>query len=540
MKRRLLALLFSFVGLAAARAQLAEVGLDPLNLAIGARPLALGAAFVGAADDVNTVLYNPGGQAWVKGVSLTLKDLENVTGVMAFPTGNNSSLGLAIISSKISDISFGSGTAASDSRVVLLSYGTKLNFLPVLSEQEIFQKLGFGLSVKALLSETLRRTGSPDRSATGWDMDFGVLWKGADWWSAGASLQNLLPAGALGGGRFVFDVGAPEGIPRSLKLGGSAKIIGDIKSPYFLEGRELSVNGEADFSRRAGLLRLGAEWGLNKIYYLRAGITQQEKSGGVLTSPTLGFGFRTAEWGLDLVRSHEPLRDEDVTYFSILYFPKDWVVQSKLEVDKPALNLETALQKISLADNIESYDDRIDVFGAVRSGVEVYVNDARAVTGEDNGFKVTVPLELGKNLIVVEARYQGEKKDWTYKVLRKAKVEVVGGKKEELAQQKQRVEELVTLGVVEVAPGAEFKLDATLTRGDLSTWLAKASGFRLPKVESDLFSDVKKDNPLAPYIKVVVEAGLLKPFADGTFRPEAPVTKEEGDRLFNLLKKASR
>jgi hypothetical protein len=560
MKRLLLIFLLIFTA-GAVCAQLAEIGFNPLRLESAARPLGLGGAFTGLADDASAVLYNPGGQAWVKGVALTLKDLGNNTGVMAFPTGNNSSLGLAIVNTNLSAVPVAGGTAASSSNVVLLAYGTKLNFLPYFSDKEIFQKLGFGFSVKGLLGETLRRSGQPDRSAVGWDMDLGVLYKGADWWSAGATLQNILPAGALGGGQVVWDVGGTEGVPAALKLGGSARIIGDLKSPVFVEGRELLIAGELDLSRSGALLRIGGEWGVDKTYYLRAGVMQQEKPGSTVTSLNLGLGYRSGEWGADIVRSREPLRDEDQTYFSILYFPKEWIVQTKLEADRPVVMLEAALEKISLADNIESYDDRIEVFGAIKSGVEVYVNDARAVTAGDNTFKVMVPLQLGKNLIVVEARYQGEKKDWTYKILRKAKVEVaeekevkrelaraktsaevevLKKKEEQVSQQKQKVEELVTLGVVEVAPGAEFRLDASLTRGDLATWLAKASGFRLPRIERDLYADVKMNDPLAPYIKIVVDAGLLAPFPDGTFRPEAPVTKEEGDKLFRLLRKAAK
>jgi hypothetical protein len=286
-------------------------------------------------------------------------------------------------------------------------------------------------------------------------------------------------------------------------LGGSAKIIGDLKSPIFLEGRELLLAGELDLSRASSLLRIGGEWGIDKTYYFRAGIIQQDKPGGPTTNLSLGLGYRLGEWGADLVSSHDPLRDENQVCLSILYLPKEWVVQKKLDFDRPAL-LEQALQKISLFDNLETYDDRIEVVGQVKSEVDVFVNDARAVTGSDNQFRVTVPLQVGKNLVVVEARYEGEVKDWKYKVLRKVKVDVseekalkeqlalaassaeteaLRQKEAQIAAKKNKVEELVTLGVVEVTPGAEFKLDASLTRGELATWLAKASGFRLPKVE---------------------------------------------------------
>ncbi|MBN3033061.1 MAG: S-layer homology domain-containing protein [Candidatus Saganbacteria bacterium] len=558
--KRLFTLLCLLLLIGPAGAQLADLGIYPLQLEVGARPLGMGAAFVGLADDVNCVIYNPGGQAWVKGIGLTGSNIDNLTNVEAFPTGNNSSLGLAVVSARVANVPAPGGRATSSSNVVLLSYGTKLNFLPQLANQELFQKLGFGVSLKALLGEALSQTGQNDRAAAGWDMDLGILWKGGDWWSAGASWQNFLPPGTLGGGRLTWDVGGNEEVPASLKLGASAKVIGDVKSPVFIDGRELLVCGELDLTSSAALLRLGGEWGVNKTYYVRTGIIQQDKPGGPATNLTLGFGYRTGVWGVDLVRSHEPLRDEDRMYLSVLYFPGEWVVQKKLEIIRPGV-LETALQKISLADNLETYDEQIDVMGQVKAGVEVYINDAQAVTDRDSGFKATVPLRLGKNLIVVEARYQGERKDWIYRVLRRAKVvvaeerelkdrlatatsseEIAALKRQQqnIAAQRKSVEELVTLGVVEVTPGAEFKLDASLTRGDLATWLGKASGFQLPKVDRDLYTDVKKNDPRAPYIKIVVDTGLLTPFPDGTFRPDAPVTKEEGDRLFNLLKKAAK
>jgi hypothetical protein len=561
MKRLLIILLILLTG-CRAWGLAAEIGVDPFRLEAGSRPLAMGAAFVGLGDDLNTVLYNPGGLAWVKGISMTMSDFDNLTGVMAFPTGNNSSLGLAIVTAKSAQIPVpAGGVAAANSSVVLMSYGTKLSFIPLFADQDVFQKLGFGISLKGLLGETLGRTGQSDRAATGWDMDMGVLWRTTDWWQCGASLQNFLPAGSpLGGGTMSWDAGSPEGFPASLKLGGSAKIIGDLKSPIFLEGRELLLAGELDLSRASSLLRIGGEWGIDKTYYFRAGIIQQDKPGGPTTNLSLGLGYRLGEWGADLVSSHDPLRDENQVCLSILYLPKEWVVQKKLDFDRPAL-LEQALQKISLFDNLETYDDRIEVVGQVKSEVDVFVNDARAVTGSDNQFRVTVPLQVGKNLVVVEARYEGEVKDWKYKVLRKVKVDVseekalkeqlalaassaeteaLRQKEAQIAAKKNKVEELVTLGVVEVTPGAEFKLDASLTRGELATWLAKASGFRLPKVENDLYSDVKKDDPLAPYIKVVVDVGLMAPYADGTFHPELPVTKEEGNKLFALLRKTSR
>ncbi len=95
------------------------------------------------------------------------------------------------------------------------------------------------------------------------------------------------------------------------------------------------------------------------------------------------------------------------------------------------------------------------------------------------------------------------------------------------ATRKQRLQQLVTLGVVEVTPGAGFKLDANLTRGDLAIWLSKTSGQPLPRVSKDVFKDVKKGDLLAPYIKLVSEAGLMAAYPDGTFRADKPINEAD-------------
>jgi hypothetical protein len=558
--KRFLTIIFLLFLSCQAFAQLGELGLYPLRTDAGARPLGMGAAFVALADDANAVLYNPGGLAWAKGITLTFTDIANIAAVQAYPTGYGSSLGLAVINSSISGIPMGSGEASSDSSVISVSFGSKLNFIPALYKNEAWQRVGVGLTVKGLLGQTLRRTGYLDRSASGWDADLGVMWKGTDWWTFGALLQNILPAKTFGGGQIKWDIGGEEGIPASEKIALAAKIIGDIGSgsPVFIEGREMVLAGELNFAGGSPLLfRVGTEWGFNKRYYFRTGMMQQWKPGGVASSLNLGMGMRSDEWGVDLAIGRDPLRDQNLSYLSVSYYPKEWVVIRRLDVERPAVWLEQAIERISLEDNFVTYDDRIEITGKVKPGVEVYVNDQRAATGDDNVFKVIIPLQLGKNLIVVEARFESEKKIWTYKVLRKAKVEVaeekdvrkelarakeeaekaaLRKKQQELLEKKRKVEELVTLGVIEVSPEAEFRLEASVTRGEMATWLAKSAGLRLPKVGKDVYADVKQDHPLAAYIKAVVDWGLMKPFPDGTFRPDSAVSKEEGDTLFKLLK----
>jgi len=517
-----------------ARAQLNDLALNPLRIEIGSRPLGMGGAFSGLADDMNSAIYNPGGLAWAKGISLTVKDLENVTAVQAYPTGFGSSVGLAVVTSKISNIPIPAGTANSNSNVISLSYGTKLLFLPGFYQNPNINRLGVGISIKGLMGQTLRRSGELDRSASGFDVDIGMLWKGGDWWQAGVVAQNILPMNTLGGGAIKWDVGGEESIPATGKLAASGRVIGDIGSPVFMEGRELILSGELNIHRtRPLLMRLGGELGFNKTYYVRSGFMQQHAPVGIASNINYGLGYRKDRWGLDMASYHEPASDQRVFYASFVYFPKEWIVLRKLDVERPAVMLEDPFETISLEDNIITYDDKIEVFGKVKPGVEVYINGLRASLDKENSFKVTVPLRLGKNLIIVEARYEGEKKVWKYKVLRKAKVKIKDEEKvADLKDKKAAVESLVTMGVIEITPEAEFVMEAGVTRGELSSWLVKSAELKLPEVTRDLFTDVPRDHPLAPYIKVVTEMKLIMPFPDGTFRPGAVVSKEEGDAIF--------
>jgi hypothetical protein len=114
----------------------------------------------------------------------------------------------------------------------------------------------------------------------------------------------------------------------------------------------------------------------------------------------------------------------------------------------------------------------------------------------------------------------------------KAEKEKLLKEKEKIEDRKEKVEALVTMGVVEVEPEKEFEMEAAVTRGELASWLVKAAALPLPQLAGPVFKDVPASHPMAPYIKVVVDLGIMQGFPDGTFRPEVGVTEEEGQALF--------
>ena len=513
-----------------AAADLADLGITPLQAELTGRPLGMGGAFVGLADDVNTALYNPAGLAWNKGVAVTGKDSDNLTVIQAYPNGNNSSFGLALLTNKITKIPVSTTEEANfNNTTAYVSYGTKLTFIPRLEDNAFFQRFGLGINIKGIVNQTLRRTGQFDRSATGWNLDFGMLWKPNDWGSVGANWQNILPAGVV-----KWDIGSSESMPSSFRLGAAAKIVGDLGSLIFIDGQELLLAGEVDIASKGNsVAQLGLEYGWFKSLYIRTGWQQQQTITGLSSDITYGLGYRNELWGCDFTSYREPANNQRYYAISLLYFPADWIVARNLDIEQPKVMLEQPIESISLKDNIITYDDKIEISGVVKPGVSVLINNLPVDLTADNNFKTIVPLLLKKNLIIVEARYQGEKKVWKYKVFRKARVYVPNAaQSQDAMNKKEKVEDLVTMGVIEVKPDTSFVMETGVTRGELASWLVKSADITVPIVTRDVCVDVSKDNPLAPFIKAAVDQKIMPLYADGTFRPDAIVSKKEGDAIF--------
>ena len=101
----------------------------------------------------------------------------------------------------------------------------------------------------------------------------------------------------------------------------------------------------------------------------------------------------------------------------------------------------------------------------------------------------------------------------------------------DVRQEKQKVEALVALGVVDVSPQAEFTLGAAVSRGELATWLVKAANLSLQRVTEAVFTDVPANHPLAPFIKAAVSNNFMQA-QKGYFYPDNPVSKAEAEEIF--------
>ncbi|MBN2058761.1 MAG: S-layer homology domain-containing protein [Candidatus Saganbacteria bacterium] len=94
------------------------------------------------------------------------------------------------------------------------------------------------------------------------------------------------------------------------------------------------------------------------------------------------------------------------------------------------------------------------------------------------------------------------------------------------------IEYLATLGIMNGYPDQTFRPERSLTRAELAALLVKAKGFDLVGARQQVFTDVKANSWVAPYVKVAVDRQYVKGYPDGTFKPDRQITRAEAAAVF--------
>jgi hypothetical protein len=89
---------------------------------------------------------------------------------------------------------------------------------------------------------------------------------------------------------------------------------------------------------------------------------------------------------------------------------------------------------------------------------------------------------------------------------------------------KTNIESLASKLLVKGISPQAFKPDGAITRAEFTALLTRTLGLRMRP--GSLFQDVDSNAWFAGAVGTAVEAGLINGFADGTFRPEEPITRE--------------
>jgi hypothetical protein len=203
------------------------------HLGMGARPLAMGGAFVGLADDGNALFYNPAGLAWEKGLSI-LSSYEARPGTASYGNlaASFSHFGFGIHYFDFGEVpetdEFGNviGTFSYSNYVIIAGAGMKAADLPFLTRMSMAENIGFGLGVKFLKVSTLE-----PGSGSGLAIDLPFLFRSESpstrvpiitSYGVGVVIENLI------GLPIKYGSGHQENWPRKMVLGTSLEFLDQV------------------------------------------------------------------------------------------------------------------------------------------------------------------------------------------------------------------------------------------------------------------------------------------------------------------------
>ena len=501
---------------------------DPMSIGVGARSMGMGKAYVGMAEDGDTIFTNPAGIAGINSAKLTtmytnlLNDVNYTVIGGAFPYGEKSAIGVGVVSSRVADITLRDGTGAITdsnltwgSHVLFLSYGTYLSELP-------FLKLDLGKDVAVGANLKYFNVGGSgiDGSGSGFDADLSALYPANEYATLGVTLQNALPASL--GAKINKAGGEYDSIPSTLKVGAKVALMDkEGKGLFANKTRKLYTNIDYDYyptrTNVPGTLHAGLEFWPTENLALRAGSDNSDM--------TLGVGIRVSGVSFDYAyHPYSGITENTSHYFSISYIGDPTKRELQLSVESPM-------------DRAVVYDDNVKVSGKVKftegevgsalKDVTVKVNGVNAQVQPDGTFTATSPVnKYGKKLIVVEATTpNGDNANKELRLVRLTSFADVP----EGYWAKMPIENNATVGLVQGFPDGNFKPNNALTRAELATLLVRAKGIEVPNTRArQVFKDVKPEFWAAKYVEIAQREGLIKGYPDKTFRPNNKISKAEG------------
>ncbi len=258
-----------------------------LDLGMGARPLALGGAFVGLADDSNALFFNPAGLAGLTSISsLSSGEVRLGYGLAGQIAVTLPHLGLGLHFFNFGDVpqidEQGNVTGSFSYRTYTVVAGAGVSLADLgLHSIPILRDVGFGIKAKFYTVRTLE-----PGSGSGWAFDFSLFYRAA---SKGTKIGPLT---AFGLGMIMENVveiptkyrsGHEEHWSRAITFGLSATLL----DSWILL---------ADFAAGKGG-RLGLEWYPASALAVRFGLRGE---GALMTSFGLGvrFGLFTLDYAL--------------------------------------------------------------------------------------------------------------------------------------------------------------------------------------------------------------------------------------------------
>jgi hypothetical protein len=535
--------------LATAYACFAQAAPDPAYIAVGARPLGMGKAFVGLADDLGAAFLNPAGIAnperWqVTSMSGKLIDEFNYLSLSGlYPTlyGN---FGLAYIGSSVggaipttievgSDpadpifVADGSELMSYYNNLLILSYGSKVESIlkipgldRISNNLSLLKGINIGANLK-MFSVNLTGDHITQGNASGNELDLGIQGKPLNWLSLGGALQNALPMSM--GGKLHYDTGWDESYPALLKLGLSANVLGTENSLKSLGAHSVKLlfdlDRELTQSNMPTLLHLGLEWKPLDLFAIRVGIDQDAiDSTQVANNMTSGVGICYGDFRFDYAyHQFDSAPGVDNHFFSLSYG-----VAPPKKISDPL---------VSAPDKLITTNPTVKVEGTAVEPkiIRVRVSSQEAKMNTKGQFTLEVPLNIGKNGILVEGV------DNTSKLISADKLRVLrlitypDVAKDYWAND--QISYIGTLGIIKGYPNGSFKPEGNITRAELATLLMRTkmgSDKLVPATNQAIFKDVSLKHWAVKYINLAASEKVVTGYPKNIFKPNDNVTRAEG------------
>lgn len=255
------------------------------DLGMGTRPLAMGGAFVGLADDGNALFYNPAGLAWTQDLSV-LSSYEARPRTASY--GNLSAsfphFGFGIHYFDFGEVpetdEFGNilGYFSYRNYALIAAAGFKAGDLPFLARMPLAESIGFGLGVKLLKVSTLE-----PGSGTGFALDLPFLFRSESpsprvpiitSYGVGVVIKNLI------GLPIKYESGHQENWPRKVIIGTSLELLDQVILV-------MDITSEKS-------IRLGVEWTPIPAVSFRSGLKNED-----VWIWSLGMGTRFRNFAVD-------------------------------------------------------------------------------------------------------------------------------------------------------------------------------------------------------------------------------------------------
>lgn len=269
-------------GPAAAQSARGTSAFQFLQLGVGARPAAMGEAFAGVADDVNSVYWNPAGLA-----AITRREL-SLTHAQWFGDITYSNLACAqpvkggTVGAAFNVLNTGDIRKADNTGLRLSDSYNMSEVMGLVSYARGFDKLALGANLKFISSRI------EEESAHSFAADIGALYSGFKPWGRrlglGLAVQNI--------GTKAGYVAEKASLPVLVRAGGALQVFKDllVVSDLNYAKKELNIHAGAEYTRAFGTVVVAA----------RAGYKDDTiKELGALSGLTAGLGLKWGYYQLD-------------------------------------------------------------------------------------------------------------------------------------------------------------------------------------------------------------------------------------------------